>query len=82
MDRRESQISDISSSNNVDIENKYIFLFYTAAQKEDGENITQEKQPLGNFLYRLDYYWICLPHPELLEIGGKFYSIQMTRICM
>jgi aldose sugar dehydrogenase len=50
-----SQISNIPPSNNTDIESKYIFLFYTAAQKEDSEDTVQGKQPLGNVVYRYEF---------------------------
>jgi aldose sugar dehydrogenase len=33
---------------------KYVFLYYTAAQIQDGEDITQGKQPLGNVVYRYE----------------------------
>jgi hypothetical protein len=33
---------------------KYIFLYYTAAQMQDGEDTTQGKQPLGNVVYRYE----------------------------
>jgi aldose sugar dehydrogenase len=61
-----SQISDIPPLNNSDIENKYIFLFYTAAQKEDSEDITQGKQPLGNVVYRYEFVNNELINPKLL----------------
>jgi aldose sugar dehydrogenase len=33
---------------------KYVFLYYTAAQMQDGEDITRGKQPLGNVVYRYE----------------------------
>lgn len=35
----------ISSTNNTKVIPRYIFVYYTAAQSEDGEDITQSKQP-------------------------------------
>jgi hypothetical protein len=75
------QISEITSSNNT--ENKYIFLFFTAAQKEDGEDIAHGKQPLGNVVYRYRYEFknnelinpkllLNLPSsPEAIRNGGR-----------
>jgi hypothetical protein len=34
---------------------KYVFLYYIAAQGQDGEDITQGKQPLGNVVYRYEF---------------------------
>ena len=34
---------------------KYVFLYYTAAQAQDSEDITQGKQPLGNVVYRYEF---------------------------
>jgi glucose/arabinose dehydrogenase len=33
---------------------KYVFLYYTAAQMQDGEDTIQGKQPLGNAVYRYE----------------------------
>jgi aldose sugar dehydrogenase len=34
---------------------KYVFLYYTASQGQDGEDITQGKEPLGNVVYRYEF---------------------------
>jgi aldose sugar dehydrogenase len=59
----------------------HVFVYYTEAQTEDGEDITSGKQPLGNSLYRYDLINNTLVNPKLLldlpatpgaiGIGGK-----------
>jgi aldose sugar dehydrogenase len=59
--------SSISSSNNNDnLVSKYVFLYYTASQKEDGEDVIQGKQPLGNVVYRYEFVNSKLINPKLL----------------
>src|ERR671914_496114 len=63
-----------NNTNNKSIENssdainasKYVFLYYTAIQGKDGEDITQGKQPLGNFVYRYRFVDNMLIEPKLL----------------
>jgi glucose/arabinose dehydrogenase len=40
---------------NTNSTTKYVFLYYTASQVQDGEDITQGKQPLGNVVYRYEF---------------------------
>jgi glucose/arabinose dehydrogenase len=61
-----SYINSISSSNNANIGTKYVFIYYTAAQKEDGEDITQGVKPLGNVVYRYEFVNNELINPKLL----------------
>jgi aldose sugar dehydrogenase len=59
----------------------YVFLYYTEAQGEDGDDITKGKEPLGNRLYRYELVNNKLVNPKLLVdlpatpgaigIGGK-----------
>jgi len=59
----------------------YVFLYYTEAQGEDGDDITKGKEPLGNRLYRYELVNNKLVNPKLLldlpatpgaiGIGGK-----------
>jgi glucose/arabinose dehydrogenase len=56
----------VFSPKNVNVISKYVFLFYTAAQREDGEDITQGKQPLGNVVYRYEFVDNKLINPKLL----------------
>jgi glucose/arabinose dehydrogenase len=56
----------VFSPKNVNVIPKYVFLFYTAAQREDGEDITQGKQPLGNVVYRYEFVDNKLINPKLL----------------
>lgn len=59
--------SSISSANNNDnLVSKYIFLYYIASQKEDGEDVIQGKQPLGNVVYRYEFVNNKLINPKLL----------------
>ncbi|CAN5457065.1 hypothetical protein BH18THE2_BH18THE2_21200 [soil metagenome] len=45
---------------------KYVFLYYTSIQGNDGEDITQDKQPLGNIVYRYEFADNKLAKPKLL----------------
>src|SRR5919106_3449074 len=45
---------------------KYVFLYYTAIEGKDGEDITQSKQPLGNVVYRYRFVDNKLIEPKLL----------------
>jgi glucose/arabinose dehydrogenase len=49
-------------------ENKpiYVFLYYTESRTKDGEDITEQKQPLGNRLYRYEFLNGKLANPKLL----------------
>ena len=58
--------SGISSPNNANIISKYVFVYYTSAQREDGEDITQGKQPIGNVVYRYEFVDNKLINPKLL----------------
>ena len=58
--------SGISSPNNANIISKYVFVYHTAAQREDGEDITQGKQPIGNVVYRYEFVDSKLINPKLL----------------
>jgi aldose sugar dehydrogenase len=59
--------SSISYANNNDnLVPKYVFLYYTASQKEDGEDVIQGKQPLGNVVYRYEFVNNKLINPKLL----------------
>jgi glucose/arabinose dehydrogenase len=59
----------------------YVFLYYTEAQGQDGDDITKGKEPLGNRLYRYELVNNKLVNPKLLVdlpatpgaigIGGK-----------
>ena len=58
--------SGISSSNNANIISKYVFVYCIAAHREDGEDITQGKQPIGNVVYRYEFVDNKLINPKLL----------------
>ena len=68
---------DAPTSNNP----TYVFIYYTEAQTQDGDDITAGKQPLGNRLYRYELMNNTLVNPKLLldlpatpgaiGIGGK-----------
>jgi aldose sugar dehydrogenase len=45
---------------------KYVFLYYTAIEGKDGEDITQNKQPLGNVVYKYRFVDNKLIEPKLL----------------
>jgi glucose/arabinose dehydrogenase len=49
-------------------ENKpiYVFLYYTESQTKDGDDITEQKQPLGNRLYKYEFLNGKLVNPKLL----------------
>ena len=59
----------------------YVFVYYTEAQRQDGDDITKGKEPLGNRLYRYELVNNKLVNPKLLldlpatpgaiGIGGK-----------
>ena len=59
----------------------YVFVYYTEAQGQDGDDITKGKEPLGNRLYRYELVNNKLVNPKLLVdlpatpgaigIGGK-----------
>jgi glucose/arabinose dehydrogenase len=59
----------------------YVFVYYTEAQGQDGDDITKGKEPLGNRLYRYELINNKLVNPKLLVdlpatpgaigIGGK-----------
>lgn len=59
----------------------YVFVYYTEAQRQDGDDITKGKEPLGNRLYRYELVNNKLVNPKLLVdlpatpgaigIGGK-----------
>ncbi|HJT49210.1 MAG TPA: PQQ-dependent sugar dehydrogenase [Nitrososphaeraceae archaeon] len=40
--------------NNTTADNEYIFLYYTQAQTHTSDDITEGKQPTGNYLYRYE----------------------------
>jgi aldose sugar dehydrogenase len=66
---------------NKDNKTRYVFLYYTAAATRDGDDVTEGKQPLGNFVYRYEFINNKLINPKLLlklpatpgaiGIGGK-----------
>ena len=58
--------SGILSPNNANAISKYVFVYYSAAQREDGEDITQGKQPIGNVVYRFEFVDSKLINPKLL----------------
>jgi len=58
-------INDNTKSQHND-KTKYVFLYYTAAATIDGEDITEEKQPLGNMVYRYEFVNNKLINPKLL----------------
>ena len=60
-----SNMSVENSSDDINA-SKYVFLYYTAIQGKDGEDITQGKQPLGNFVYRYRFVDNMLIEPKLL----------------
>jgi glucose/arabinose dehydrogenase len=45
---------------------RYVFLYYTAIEGKDGDDITQGKQPLGNVVYRYELVDNMLIKPKLL----------------
>ena len=45
---------------------RYVFLYYTAIEGEDGDDITQGKQPLENVVYRYELVDNMLIKPKLL----------------
>jgi aldose sugar dehydrogenase len=45
---------------------RYVFLYYTAIEGKDGDDITQGKQPLGNVVYRYELADNRLIKPKLL----------------
>src|SRR5215475_1026017 len=47
-------------------EHTYVFLYYTEAKSEDGEDVSQRKAPLGNRLYRYELENDKLVDPKLL----------------
>ena len=59
----------------------YVFVYYTESQRQDGDDITKGKEPLGNRLYRYELVNNKLVNPKLLVdlpatpgaigIGGK-----------
>ena len=59
----------------------YVYVYYTEAQRQDGDDITKGKEPLGNRLYRYELVNNKLVNPKLLVdlpaipgaigIGGK-----------
>jgi len=59
----QSKHGNVNSSNNTAT---YIFLYYTEAPTKDGDDITEEKQPLGNRLYRYELINNKLLNPKLL----------------
>ena len=58
-------ISNNTRSQHNDI-TKYVFLYYTAAETTDGDDITEGKQPLGNMVYRYEFMNNKLINPKLL----------------
>lgn len=44
----------------------YVFLYYTQAKTHTGDDITEGKQPVGNFFYRYDLAHNKLANPKLL----------------
>jgi aldose sugar dehydrogenase len=58
--------SILYANNNDNLVPKYVFLYYTASQKEDGEDVIQGKQPLGNVVYRYEFVNNKLINPKLL----------------
>jgi hypothetical protein len=70
---------------------RYVFLYYTEARENDGEDMTQGKQPLGNAVYRYELINNKLVNPKLLlnlpaspgaiGNGGSFLSIHMIIVC-
>ncbi len=51
---------------NKDNKTRYVFLYYTAAATRDGDDVTDGKQPLGNFVYRYEFIDNKLINPKLL----------------
>ena len=56
----------ILTPNNAKVLPIYVFVYYTVAQKEDGEDITKDKQPLGNVVYRYEFVDNKLINSKLL----------------
>ena len=63
---KDNDSSGISSPNNANVISKYVFVYYTSAKREDGEDITQGKQPIGNVVYRYEFVDNKLRNPKLL----------------
>jgi glucose/arabinose dehydrogenase len=74
---------NVSSNNNT---TAYVFLYYTQAQRNTGDDITEGKQPLSNRLYRYDIdqtekQHIAPVHPnDLVHFAGKgkYHQPQFT----
>lgn len=46
--------------------NTFVFLYYTESKDKDGEDVTENKEPLGNRLYRYELVNNKLVNPKLL----------------
>jgi len=57
-------------------DSNYIFLYYTESKENDGDDITEGKEPLGNRLYRYELIGNKLVNPKiLLEIPTGSISV-------
>jgi glucose/arabinose dehydrogenase len=56
----------------------YVFLYYTESDGEDGNDVTDDIDPLGNRLYRYEFVENKLVHPKLLidlpAVPGHFHE--------
>jgi hypothetical protein len=59
----DSRIGNLERRN---ISSRYVFLYYTQAPTEDGDDRLQGKEPLGNRLYRYELVNDRLVNPKLL----------------
>lgn len=55
-----------NKTQNQETNNLYVFLYYTESMNEDGEDVTNNKEPLGNRLYRYELVNNKLVNPKLL----------------
>jgi aldose sugar dehydrogenase len=68
------EVSNVSSStitstppDKIPVNNtKYVFVYYTAIQGKDGDDITRGTQPIGNVVYRYEFVENRLIKPKLL----------------
>jgi glucose/arabinose dehydrogenase len=68
------EVSNVSSStitstppDKIPVNNtKYVFIYYTAIQGKDGDDITRGTQPIGNVVYRYEFVENRLIRPKLL----------------
>ena len=58
--------SMVNKTNDKKIDNSYVYLYYTESMNQDGEDAIDNKEPLGNRLYRYELVNNKLANPKLL----------------